>query len=107
MWPHRRDELGTEGDILDKVAVHHVEVEPVRPGLLGPAHFLAHLRPVGREEGGGDDSGLAVAHVGAIIFTLSGFRNPGSRIPFDMVFPTPDDGAEPIPAEAQIEEHVE
>ena len=80
-----RNELGTEGDIFHKMSVHDIEVEPVRPGLFSLFDLLADSRPVGRENGRGNDSGVAVAHAGAIIFTVSVFRKPLSPETYLMV----------------------
>ncbi len=68
--------LRPEGDIFDKMAVHHIEVEPIRSGLLSSSDLLTDPGPVGCENGGGNDSVVAVAHAGAIIFTVSLFRKP-------------------------------
>jgi hypothetical protein len=36
------------------MAVHHVDVDPVRAGLVDRMHFLAELGEVGGEDGGSD-----------------------------------------------------
>ncbi len=40
---HRRP----DGDVGHEMAVHHVDVDPVRPGLVNGADFLAEAREVG------------------------------------------------------------
>ncbi len=37
---HGGDKLRAKRDILHKMTIHHVKVEPVRPGTLGFLHFL-------------------------------------------------------------------
>lgn len=50
------DDGGAKGDIIDKVAVHDIEVEPVGAGLDGAAGFLSDPVEIGGEQGGGDDT---------------------------------------------------
>lgn len=50
------DDGGAEGDVGDKVAVHNVDMEPVRALVhLGRA-FMAERAEVGAEDGGGYNS---------------------------------------------------
>ena len=44
----RRHQRRAEGDVGDEMAVHHVEVDPVRPRRRDVAHFLAENGEVGR-----------------------------------------------------------
>lgn len=50
------DDGGSKGDVIDKVAVHDIEVEPVGTRLDGAGGFLSNAREIGGEQGGGDDA---------------------------------------------------
>ena len=39
---HRR----AERNIVHEMAVHHIEVQPIRPGVDGAGGFLAHFREI-------------------------------------------------------------
>ncbi len=41
LTPDRLHELRTEADVVDEMPVHHVQVQPVRPGVLGAKHLVA------------------------------------------------------------------
>ena len=44
-----------DGQVGHKMAVHHVDMDPVCAGAVDRAHFLAEPGEVGREDRGGDD----------------------------------------------------
>jgi hypothetical protein len=50
----RPHQFGAEGDVGDEMPVHHIEMDPVRPGRVGGAHLLTEAGEVGREDGRGD-----------------------------------------------------
>ena len=52
---HRRDHRRAEGNVVHEMAVHHVEVQPVRPGGLDAPGFLAELGEIARQQRRGDD----------------------------------------------------
>ena len=52
--PQRRDHARADRQVGDEVPVHHVDVDPVGPGRVDRAHFLAEPRKVGRKDRGGD-----------------------------------------------------
>ena len=43
-----------EGNIIDKMPVHDVAMNPIGPGFLNPAHFIGQSGKIGGENGGGD-----------------------------------------------------
>ena len=53
------DEVGAEGEVGDEVAVHDVEMEPVRPGGVDRAHLLAQPREVAGQDRGRDQDRVA------------------------------------------------
>ena len=57
-------EGGTEGDVVHEVAVHHIEVDPIRACGDRAAHLFIQSRPVGSEDGRGDDAGGRVSYFG-------------------------------------------
>ena len=52
--PKRLHDTGADGEVGHEMAVHDVDVDPVGPGLIDRAHFLAEPGEVGGEDGGGD-----------------------------------------------------
>ena len=52
---HRRDHRRAEGNVVHEMPVHHVEVQPIRPGRLDASRLLAELRKVSGEQGRSDD----------------------------------------------------
>jgi hypothetical protein len=50
-----RHHVGTDGDVGEEMAVHHVDMHPVGAGRLDRAHFVAELGEIGGEERRGDD----------------------------------------------------
>ncbi len=61
-------DCGAEGDIIDEVAIHDVEVKPIGAGVDGAGGFLADFGEVGGEEGWSDDAVVegSCDHVGGI-----------------------------------------
>ena len=53
---HCLHELRAEGNVIDKVPVHRIEVQPVHSGADRPRHFVGHPAPVRREYARGDDA---------------------------------------------------
>ncbi len=53
----RGDDIGTEGQVRDETAVHHIELDPIHPGLLQGLALLAQPGEIGREHRGGDQDG--------------------------------------------------
>ena len=51
----RSDHPGTERDVVDEVAVHDVEVQPVTAALDGAGTFVRDAAEVGGEHRGGND----------------------------------------------------
>lgn len=43
------DDGGAEGDVVDKMAVHDIEVEPIGAGVDGAGGFLADFRKISGE----------------------------------------------------------
>ncbi len=43
MRAHRLDDIGPVGNVRHEVAIHHVEMHPVRAGLIDGADFFAQL----------------------------------------------------------------
>ncbi len=56
--PERLHHRRADGQIGHEMAVHDVDVDPVRSRLVDGAHLLAEPGEVGREDGGGDADGL-------------------------------------------------
>ena len=52
---HGGDHRRAEGNVIDEMTIHHVEVQPVGPGGLDAAGFFAELGKVARQQGRGDD----------------------------------------------------
>gem|GEM_PF-31232 len=92
----RRDKLGAKGDIFHKMAVHDIEMKPVRARQFGLCGLLTDPRPIGGKKGRGDDSGVAVAHAGGIISTVSVIRKPLSLETFTMVSHSPEENDDPV-----------
>ena len=55
-FPHALDQAGAEGDVGDEVAVHDVEVDPVRSRLERYPAFAAQIREVRVQDAGGSRS---------------------------------------------------
>ena len=55
MRTERLDHVGADGDVRHKMAVHHIDMDPVAAGGVDGAHFLAEPGKIGREDGRGDD----------------------------------------------------
>ena len=51
----RLHDVRAEGDVGHEMAVHHVEMDPVRAGLVDRAHLLAQAGEVGGEDRGSDE----------------------------------------------------
>ena len=73
------DELRAEADVIDEVAVHDIEVEPVDACADGAGAFVGETAPVGGEEGRGDDALGAGEHgegmwVGVAVDSTDGSR---------------------------------
>lgn len=72
------DELGAEADIVDEVAVHDIEVEPVDACADGAGAFFCETAPVGGEEGRGDDALGAGEHGGGFWVGVAADSTGGS-----------------------------
>ena len=48
---------GADGDIGHIMPIHHVDVDPVRPGRIHGTHFFAEPGKIGRQDRGGDQGG--------------------------------------------------
>jgi len=53
---NRLDDGWAEGDVVDEVAVHDIEVHPVGTRVDGASGFICYTAKIGGEERGGDDS---------------------------------------------------
>lgn len=53
---NRLHHRGAEGDVVDKMAVHHIEVQPIRSGIDGAGGFLTNFREIGGKQGGSDNA---------------------------------------------------
>ena len=73
------DELRPVGNVLHKVAVHHVEVQPVGTGGQRPVALVAELRPVRGQQGRGDDPSGEVGHLLALGWGCGGRNYLASR----------------------------
>jgi hypothetical protein len=51
--------LRAERDVIHKVPIHHVTMQPVGPGSDGTGTFVRQTAPIRREQGGSDDAGSA------------------------------------------------
>jgi hypothetical protein len=49
-----RDDSRSEGNVINEMSVHDVAMNPIGPGLLNAAHFMAQSGKIGGENGGGD-----------------------------------------------------
>ena len=56
-----RRSAGADGEVRHEMAVHHVDMDPVRAGGPERLHLLAEAREIGREDRGGDDEGAGMA----------------------------------------------
>ena len=74
------DELGAEADIVDEVAVHDIEVEPVDACADGAGAFVGETAPVGGEEGRGDDALGAGEHGEGFWGRVAADSTVGSRL---------------------------
>ena len=52
------DDHGTEGNVIDEVAIHDVAVNPVRAGFVGQANLFRKAGEIGREDGRSDEDGM-------------------------------------------------
>jgi hypothetical protein len=52
---YRRDHGWPERNVIDEMAVHDVEVEPIRTGFLDATNLNLESGEVGREQGWGDE----------------------------------------------------
>ena len=48
--PHGGDDVGAEGDVRHKLAVHDVEVQPVGAGPFGAGGFFAQAGEIGGQQ---------------------------------------------------------
>jgi hypothetical protein len=53
--PQRLHDVGPNGDVGDKMSVHHIDMDPVRTGFIDCAHLLAELGKVPRKDRRRDD----------------------------------------------------
>ena len=60
------DDRHPEGDIRHKVAVHHVDMEPVGAALFYAVQFVGQAGKIRRKHGGGDE------HGGGFLFSVNG-----------------------------------
>ena len=51
-----RDDSRSEGNVVDEMSVHDVAMNPIGPGLLNAAHFIAQSGKIGGQDGGGDQN---------------------------------------------------
>jgi hypothetical protein len=51
---HRLHDGGADGQVRNEATVHHIDVNPVRAGLLGGAHLFRQPPEIGRENRGGN-----------------------------------------------------
>jgi hypothetical protein len=49
--PQRADDGCAHGKIGHEMSIHHVDVDPVRPGTLGLGHLFAQASEIGRKDG--------------------------------------------------------
>jgi hypothetical protein len=48
------DHSGTERDVIDEVAVHDVEMQPIRAGCFGAMDLFGEIGKIGGEDGRSD-----------------------------------------------------
>ena len=53
--PERLHDRGTDRQVRDEMAVHHVDMDPVGAGLVDRANLLAEPGEICREDGRGDE----------------------------------------------------
>jgi len=47
--PKRLDDRGAHGEIRHEVSIHHIDVDPIRPGPLGLDHLITQAGEVSGE----------------------------------------------------------
>ncbi len=60
VFPDGGDHGGAEGDVVDEVAVHDIEVEPARARGLRALHLGLDVGEVGGEERGDDERAVEI-----------------------------------------------
>src|ERR1044071_3258966 len=55
LFSHGRDHGGPERNVINEVAIHDVEMEPIRAGFLGATNLGFEMGEVSREDGRGDE----------------------------------------------------
>ncbi len=63
----RRHHLRAEGDVVHEVAIHHIQVHPVRPRSHRAPDFAADVGEIRRQQRGGDH---------AVVISLAGIHGP-------------------------------
>jgi hypothetical protein len=58
VFSHGRDNRGTKRNVIDEVAVHDVEMKPIRAGLCGAMDLGLELRKIRGEDGRSDEDFL-------------------------------------------------
>ena len=51
-----RDDSRTKGNVIDKMPVHDVAMNPIGPGPFNPAHFIRQSGKIGGEDGRSDQN---------------------------------------------------
>jgi hypothetical protein len=52
----RLDDGGSKGDVIDKIPVHHIQMQPIRASIDGTGGFLTNFREIGSKQGRSDDA---------------------------------------------------
>jgi hypothetical protein len=77
--PQRLHHRRPDGQVGDEMAVHDIDVDPVRPRLVDRADLLAEPGEIGRKDGRGDADGLL--HARTLTLPESRGKEGGLLIP--------------------------
>ena len=54
LFPHCRDHGRAKRNVIDEMAIHDVEMQPIGAGLFGPMDFVCEARKIGGQDGRSD-----------------------------------------------------
>jgi hypothetical protein len=49
-FTHNSDDLGSERNVIDEMAIHDVAMDPIRTGALDPMDFVSQMRKIGCQD---------------------------------------------------------
>jgi hypothetical protein len=70
------DELGPKGEVGDKAAVHHIKMDPLRPGPLYRGQGGGEIGKICGKQGGCKDSHTPIIAIPAVLVNKGASQNP-------------------------------